>query len=118
MNKKVKEIILLIVFANIFNGKAQQNADVDSLDGFDMAGALEHASHLKTSTEKNFFFEHAKRTYKIDKYELLDNYNYGFKKPIMPKTIATPKGTGNGNKTVQGPQPLGCNNIDFEAGDT
>src|SRR3954471_18817750 len=111
---KLKSLIALFLCLCMTRGYAQMNQDTDSLAGFDMAGALEHASHLKTSTEKNFFFEHAKRTYKIEKYALLDGYNYNFNKAILPSPIKNPtKGNnnGSGNKVAQGPQPAGCTNV-------
>jgi gliding motility-associated-like protein len=88
-----------------------QNKKNDSLAGFDVAGALEHASHLKTSTEKNFFLEHAKRTYKIKKYNL-------YPVPNNSGAISNSKPPVGGIGVLQGPQPVGCANVDFEQGNT
>ncbi|MGZ4038073.1 MAG: hypothetical protein ACXVPQ_09625, partial [Bacteroidia bacterium] len=116
MNKNLSHIFgLLILFLSVGKISAQRAvAETDSLAGFNYAGALEHASEMKTDKEKNFFMNHAKRTYKIKKYNLypqktgLDGgaSNYSTSRVI------------NNNSVMQGPQPAGCSNVDFESGNT
>lgn len=101
----MKKFILLFGLG-ISLGVMAQRKTVDSLAGFDFIGASEHAGHMKSDKEKFMFLEHAKRTYKISKYEL---YKSNF---------TTENAKGPGNSTLQGPQPAGCTNIDFESGNT
>lgn len=101
----MKRLLLsaLLVISSIYT--FAQNKGIDSLAGFDFIGAAEHASHMKTDKEKFMFLEHAKRTYKISTFNL-----------YKPATSSN-KGPG-GNSILQGPQPAGCTNIDFESGNT
>lgn len=101
-----------------------QRKGIDSLAQFDYNGALEHASHMKTDKEKHDFMEYAKKQYKISKFDLyktndrtLTVYSNG--------TASTGSSTGtwaykppSNNSIMQGPQPSGCTNIDFEGGNT
>lgn len=101
----MKKFILLFVLGFSFITNAQKKT-VDSLAGFDFIGAAEHAGHMKTDKEKFMFLEHAKRTYKTSKFDLHKN------------SLNTSHAKGPGNSTLQGPQPAGCTNIDFESGNT
>lgn len=100
---------LLSVGLSIFSF-GQKNT-IDSLAGFDFVGAQEHASHMKTAVEKYKFMEHAKRTYVYSKFHAQQNAL------VVNADGSVSKGIGN-NTILQGPQPAGCNNIDFESGNT
>ncbi len=110
--------LALFVFAFNFKMLSQNSKQVsvtDSLAGFDFKGALEHANEMKTDKEKNFFLNHAKRTYKMQKYGLYPNKK-GLDSNKHNYNLTNAKG-GN-NSIMQGPQPAGCTNVDFEAGNT
>lgn len=100
MNKSILSFAFILLALINF----AQKKGTDSLAGFDYLGAAEHASHMNTDKEKFQFLEHAKRTYKISKFDL-------YKNPISSNK-------GPGNTIQQGPQPAGCTNIDFEGGNT
>lgn len=104
-NSSMNKLILtsLVLFSSIL--LLAQKKGIDSLAGFDFIGASEHASHMKSDKEKFQFLEHAKKTYKVSKYNLYHS------------AASTQKGPGN-NTIQQGPQPAGCTNIDFESGNT
>jgi gliding motility-associated-like protein len=103
MNKRILSLIFSGLF---FFGFSQSKKSIDSLSGFDYVGAMEHAGHMNTDKEKKFFLDHAKRTYKISKYDLYHTASSANAKPP------------SGNSVMQGPQPAGCNNVDFESGNT
>lgn len=109
MNKLILSVSFAISSILCFS----QKKAVDSLAGFDYLGAAEHAGHMKTEKEKFQFMEHAKRTYKISKFDL-NNKNTAIN---ISANGTVSKGPGN-NSILQGPQPVGCSNIDFESGNT
>ncbi len=117
-----KHLLSVIFVASSIICTSQSKNSIDSLAGFDFSGALEHASHAKTSTQKNDMMLHAKRSY-IDKKFNVYNQN----QRTNPNNESSHSGINNfgsinakppGNGTLQGPQPAGCNNVDFEANNT
>ncbi len=103
-------------------GFSQNKKSVDSLTGFNYAGALEHASHMSTDKEKHDFMDHAKRTYKVSHSDLNKKGNtLNIGRTGDAFVTYDPIGSFNKpdpNNIMQGPQPIGCSNIDFEAGNT
>lgn len=124
MNKLLSSVLFIVL--SIF-GYSQSKITIDSLAGFDFAGALEHASHAKTAQQRMEMMAHAKRSYIDMKFDLYnqskrsnpnnESFNEGQTNYLNYLTNnANNKGTvGN---TYQGPQPAGCNNVDFEANNT
>src|SRR3954471_22098295 len=105
-------LILFLLFASTrFYSQKNVNgsAITDSLQGFNYKGAMEHANEMHTDKEKAFFLNHAKRTYKIAKYNLYPQKN---------TNTGNSAAKGIDGSTYQGPQPAGCANIDFESQNT
>jgi len=120
MNKPFLSAILIF---SSFLSFSQAKKGLDSLAGFDYAGALEHASHCKTEKEKRDFMDHAKRTYKIAQYDLKTMTVFangtaraGSNTGVVVNGSSPYAKPPGGNNIMQGPQPAGCSNIDFEAG--
>ncbi|HWY11428.1 MAG TPA: hypothetical protein VN026_08890, partial [Bacteroidia bacterium] len=112
--KKINSILLILfllfISAKFYSQRTTNgSAVVDSLAGFNYLGAKEHADEMKTEKEKLFFMNHAKRTYKIAKYNLY---------PQKSQNGYSSNAKGIDASTYQGPQPAGCTNIDFESGNT
>lgn len=111
ISPRIFSVLFLLAMTNF--GFAQRNshpvAQTDSMIGFNYLGAMTHAKVMSTDKERFEFLKHAKRTFKIQKYDL------------YPQAIADPTATaksGNNNGTLQGPQPVGCANVDFESQNT
>jgi gliding motility-associated-like protein len=118
MNKQILSV--LFVSLSIL-GFSQARKSMDSLAGFNYEGALEHASHMKTDKEKKDFLDHAKRTYKISEYKLAPHNSLNIGRNGQAYSSYDPAGANlhpGPNTIMQGPQPTGCTNIDFEGGNT
>jgi hypothetical protein len=107
---KTKKILIIGFVLSFFQFKFF--AQIDSLEGFDEEHAWAHIKHLKTEEEKRAAFEKIKRNWIKRKYNLFpknpENNSFNFSQKL-----------GDNNQDIlQGPQPSGCNNIDFEAGNT
>lgn len=107
----MKKLILTVLLVGLSVLTFSQKKAIDSLAGFDYIGAAEHAGHMKSEKEKFHFLEHAKKTYKVSQFDLYQNALN------ISANGAITKGSGD-NSTLQGPQPTGCTNIDFESGNT
>ncbi len=105
-------IILLLISILGFSQRITVGSNhSDSMSGFNYLGAMNHTKEMKTDIEKFNFLNHAKRTFKIQKYDLYPQASGG----NAANTNAKP---GDGNSILQGPQPAGCSNIDFESQNT
>ncbi|MBS1652499.1 MAG: gliding motility-associated C-terminal domain-containing protein [Bacteroidetes bacterium] len=109
--KKLIAIILISFSISIYSQTE------DSLNGFDQKHAWEHTLQLNTDKEKKDFFETLKRNWIKKKYKLLQPPKA---MPPVPafNMGANLKGTNGSNSVMQGVQPAGCTNIDFEQGNT
>ncbi|GIV28477.1 MAG: hypothetical protein KatS3mg027_2291 [Bacteroidia bacterium] len=84
-------------------------SQIDSLAGFNEQHALEHIKHVVDESQREQFLEQIKRNWIIRKFNL---------RPYQNLQLNTSKLIGGNNTIQQGPQPAGCTNIDFEAGNT
>lgn len=100
-------ILKLSIFIFVINFSLK--AQVDSLNGFDENHALEHIKNVIDEKERLSFLNQIKRNWIIRKYNL---------RPYQNVNLNTSKLINQGNEILQGPQPAGCNNVDFEAGNT
>jgi len=105
MKNLISNLILTILFLVSFSLKSQ----IDSLEGFDERHALEHIKNVVGKDEIEKYLNQIKRNWIIRKYNL---------RPYQNVHLNTSKLINQGNEILQGPQPAGCNNIDFESGNT
>ncbi len=90
-------------------------SQIDSLEGFDENHAREHIKHVVDPKEQEKFLEQIKRNWIIRKYNLRPYQNHPENASLG---LNTSKLSGENISTLQGTQPAGCNNIDFESGTT
>lgn len=102
MKNLILNLILTILFLVSFSLKAQ----IDSLEGFDEKHALEHLIHIDDENQKLIILNQMKREWINSKY-YLGHYQNAIKNSFK---------LFNQDSILQGPQPSGCNNIDFESG--
>ena len=107
---KTKKFLIIGFVLSFFQFKFF--AQIDSLEGFNEEHAWAHTQHLKTQEEKKAAYEQIKRMWIKRKYNLFpknpENNSFSFSQKVV----------SNNPDILQGPQPSGCNNIDFEAGNT
>ncbi len=109
----MKNILYLVIifFVLGISSKSYSQNILDSLSGFDEKHAWEHTKHLPNYEEQKVMYEQIKRNWIKRKYHLFPQDN-------SHANNTQQKLVGNQQSTLQGPQPSGCGNVDFEAGNT